>query len=41
MWNETAIRKYSFSGDTLTLEPIEKELAGIRLRWIKVSNTNE
>jgi hypothetical protein len=25
----------------LTLEPIEKELAGIRLRWIKVSNTNE
>ena len=41
MWNETAIRKYSFSGDTLTLEPIEKELAGTRLRWIKVSNTNE
>jgi hypothetical protein len=41
MWNETVIRKYSFSGDTLTLEPIEKELAGIRLRWIKVSNTNE
>jgi hypothetical protein len=41
MWNETAIRKYSFSGDTLTLELIEKRLAGTRLRWIKLSNTNE
>jgi len=41
MWNETVKRKYSFIGDTLTLEPIEKEFAGTRLRWIKVSNANE
>ncbi len=41
MWNETVKRKYSFAGDTLTLAPIEKEFAGTRLRWIKVSNTKE
>ena len=39
-WNEIAIRKYSFSGDTLTLEPIEKEHAGSRLLWVKVTDTN-
>lgn len=37
-WNESVKRKYSLVGDTLTLEPIEKEFAGTRLRWIKVSN---
>jgi hypothetical protein len=41
MWNQTVTRKYSFSGDTLTLEPIEKELAGTRLRWIKISNAKK
>ncbi len=41
MWNETVKRKYSFVGDTLTLEPLEKELAGTRLRWIKVPNIKE
>jgi len=41
MWNETVIRKFSFVGDTLILEPIEKTYAGTRLKWIKVSNINK
>ncbi|WP_068475244.1 lipocalin-like domain-containing protein [Saccharicrinis aurantiacus] len=41
MWSETVLRKYSFLGDTLILQPIEKELAGTRLLWIKVTNANE
>ncbi|WP_117880477.1 lipocalin-like domain-containing protein [Aureibaculum luteum] len=41
MWNKTVKRNFSFAGDTLTLEPFEKEFAGTRLRWIKVSHLNE
>jgi len=34
-WNQVVRRKYTFSGDTLTLEPIEEQYAGLRLKWIK------
>jgi len=35
MWNEVVRRRFTFSGDTLTLQPLEKETAGLRLKWIK------
>jgi len=35
MWNEVVKRRFTFSGDTLTLQPLEKETAGLRLKWIK------
>jgi hypothetical protein len=41
LWNESVKRKYTFKGDTLTLEPLEASRAGTRLRWIKVSNAND
>ena len=34
-WNQIVRRRYTFSGDTLTLEPIEEQNAGLRLKWIK------
>lgn len=37
MWNEIVQRKFTFNGDTLTLEPIEQENAGLRLKWIKAN----
>jgi len=37
MWNEVVQRKFTFNGDTLTLEPLEQETAGLRLKWIKES----
>ena len=40
MWNEVVIRRFSFSGDTLTLQPLEKETARLRLKWIKESVSN-
>ena len=37
-WNQVVKRRYTFSGDTLTLQPIEEGPLGIlRLRWIKES----
>jgi len=37
MWNEVVKRRFTFSGDTLTLQPLEEENAGLRLKWIKES----
>ncbi len=34
-WNEVVERRYSFKGDTLLLQPVEKTNAGLRLKWIK------
>lgn len=39
-WNEVVRRRFSFSGDTLTLQPIEKRISGLRVRWIKDSISN-
>ena len=39
-WNAVVKRRYSFSGDTLTLQPLEEETAGLRLKWIKESVPN-
>lgn len=39
MWNEVVKRRYTFSGDTLTLQPLEERSSNLRLKWIKsVSN---
>lgn len=39
MWNEVVKRRYTFSGDTLTLQPLEERTSNLRLKWIKsVSN---
>lgn len=35
MWNEVVRRRFSFSKDTLVLQPVEKTLSGLRLKWIK------
>ena len=35
MWNEVVRRRYAFNGDTLTLQPVEKTLSGLRLKWIR------
>lgn len=35
LWNEIVKRRFSFSGDTLILQPVEKSIAGLRLKWIK------
>ena len=38
-WNEVVHRRFTFSGDTLTLQPLEEENSGLRLKWLKsVSN---
>ena len=36
-WNVVVKRKYTFSGDTLTLQPVEEQTANLRLKWIKKS----
>ncbi|MEQ9426940.1 MAG: lipocalin-like domain-containing protein [Cyclobacteriaceae bacterium] len=33
-WNEVVRRRFTFSGDTLTLEPLEEEIPE-RLKWVK------
>lgn len=40
-WNVTVRRKFTFSGDTLTLQPLEEDTAGLRLKWIKESVTSK
>jgi len=35
MWNEVVKRRFTFSGDTLILQPLEDKNAGLRLKWIK------
>jgi hypothetical protein len=34
-WGKSVQRRISFIGDTLVLEPLEKETAGLRLKWVK------
>lgn len=35
LWNEVVQRRFSFSGDTLILQPVEKQISGLRLKWIR------
>ena len=35
MWNEVVKRRFTFNGDTLTLQPLEEENSGLRLKWVK------
>ncbi len=37
-WNKVVRRRYRFNGDTLILQPVEKEISGLRLKWIKQEN---
>jgi len=39
MWNEVVKRRFTFSGDTLILQPLEEKNAGLRLKWIKTSGS--
>ena len=41
MWNEVVKRRFTFSGDTLTLQPLEEQYARLRLKWIKESVSNK
>lgn len=36
-WNEVVQRKFTFSGDTLILQPLESTNASLRLKWIKTA----
>jgi hypothetical protein len=40
MWNEVVKRRFTFSGDTLILQPVEQEISGLRLKWIKEPVSN-
>lgn len=40
-WNVPVRRKFTFSGDTLTLQPLEEETSGLRLKWVKSESNNE
>lgn len=35
MWDEVVRRRYTFRGDTLTLQPLEGKTTNLRLKWIK------
>jgi len=37
-WNEVVERRYTFIGDTLILQPVEKGISDLRLKWIKDTN---
>lgn len=39
-WNDIVVRKYSFKGDTLILEPIETANSSLRLKWVRDSEKN-
>ena len=34
-WNDVVVRRYEFKGDTLILQPVETQNAGLRLKWVK------
>lgn len=36
-WNEVVQRKYTFSGDTLILQPLEDTNSGLRLKWVRTT----
>lgn len=37
-WNKIVKRKYTFKGDTLILQPVEKSNSNLRLIWVKDHN---
>ena len=39
-WNAVVKRRFSFSGDTLMLQPLEQENAALRLKWVKSESKN-
>ena len=39
-WNEVVRRRFTFSGDTLTLQPLEEGNSGLRLKWLKSMSNN-
>jgi len=41
LWNEVVKRRFTFSGDTLILQPLEEKDAGLRLKWIRESVSNK
>lgn len=34
-WNKVVQRRFTLSGDTLTLQPVEAKNAGLRLKWVR------
>ncbi|PVW13529.1 lipocalin-like domain-containing protein [Marixanthomonas spongiae] len=34
-WGKTVQRRFSFSGDTLIIKPVEEKNASLRLKWLK------
>jgi len=36
-WNDVVKRRFTFSGDTLILQPVEQQNASLRLKWVKAS----
>lgn len=41
LWNEVVKRRFTFSGDTLILQPVEKSISSLRLKWVKESSSNK
>jgi hypothetical protein len=39
-WNAVVQRRFTFSGDTLTLEPLEEANAGLRLKWVRTASSD-
>ncbi len=37
-WNEVVKRRYTFIGDTLILQPVEKATSNLRLKWVRDEN---
>lgn len=40
-WNAVVRRRFSFSGDTLILKPVEEKNARLRLKWIRSSESEK
>jgi hypothetical protein len=40
MWGTVAKRKYVFSGDTLILNPVTERYPKIRLKWMRLKDTD-
>lgn len=39
-WDAVVQRRFTFKGDTLTLEPLEEKNSGLRLKWVKSGSDN-
>ena len=39
-WDIIVQRRFTFKGDTLTLEPLEEKNSGLRLKWVKSGSDN-